>query len=32
MVPQDGAFIGLGTGAPTINKQKVGMPVYLWKE
>ncbi|MCL1921913.1 MAG: hypothetical protein FWG50_12720, partial [Kiritimatiellaeota bacterium] len=29
MVPHEGGLIGLGTGTATINKQKVGLPVYL---
>ena len=32
MVPQDGELIGLGTGTATINKQKVGMPVWIRRE
>jgi len=32
MVPQDGGFLGLGTGTATLNKQKVGMPMFLWRE
>jgi len=31
MMPQDGELIGLGTGTATINKQKVGMPVWIRK-
>ena len=29
MIPQGNTFIGLGAGTATINKQKVGMPVFL---
>ncbi|MCL1921921.1 MAG: right-handed parallel beta-helix repeat-containing protein [Kiritimatiellaeota bacterium] len=29
MVPHAGGLIGLGTGTATINKQKVGVPVFL---
>jgi len=31
MVPDGGSFTGFGTGAATINKQKVGMGVWLEK-
>ena len=29
MIPHEGALIGLGTGTATINKVKVGVPVFL---
>ena len=32
MVPYKGAYLGLGTGTATINKEKIAMPVTLWKE
>jgi hypothetical protein len=32
MIPDGGSFTGLGTGTATINKEKIAMPVTLWKE
>ena len=32
MVPVDGTLIGLGTGTTTVNKQKVGMAVWIGRE
>jgi len=32
MIPYDGTLLGLGIGNATINKQKVGMPVIIWRE
>jgi len=29
MVPDGGSLVGLGTGTATINKQKIGIPVFI---
>lgn len=32
MVPVDGVMVGLGSGTATVNRQKIGVPVYLEHE